>query len=243
MTVNRSSEKSGLIFKIVFFCIFVFSLVLGMYLTIMERNVSNDHDVKIEYIDQWTVVDENGNGQRTGRMYVDERAYTEDFTIISRLPVKVRNDSVLCFLNRSDVSVYINGVLRKDFNRTEDTGIPGGSLKEFYITVPLNATDSGAVIKIVRYKTDWNPVVVPETFVTSTEGMYEYMLKKYGLSFAMETVLFVSALIVTLIGFVIRIWKRQTVSMLYAALGVLDVACWLIAVSQITPFCHEGLFR
>ena len=63
-----------------------------------------------------------------------------------------------------------------------------------------------------------------------------YLTGKYGLSFVMTIILFVAALIVTIIGIALRIWKRHTIDMLYGALGILDVACWLISVSQITPF-------
>ncbi len=102
--------------------------------------------------------------------------------------------------------------------------------------VPLNSSDSSAELTIEKGKTDWNPMVVTETFITTFDGVYNYLAEKHGVSFAMSLIVFVASLLVTVIGLVIRIWKKQTIDMLYGALGILDVACWLIAVSQITPF-------
>ena len=131
---------------------------------------------KIQYIDKWTVTDSSGKSFETGRTYNDDRAYTEDFTITSRLPKQINIDSVLCFMNRSNVKVYIGGKLREDFDRFKDTGVPGGSLKEFYMTIPLSTSDAGAEVRIVRYKTDWNPLIVSETFITTYEGVYDYIV-------------------------------------------------------------------
>ena len=42
-------------------------------------------------------------------------------------------------------------------------------------------------------------------------------------------------LLVLFIGLVMRFWYRQPIDMMYAALGVADVALWLLSVSQFTP--------
>ena len=246
MVVKSTARTSGLIikivFKIVFLCLFGLSLLLGLYLTNIVRNLPDTQNYSLQYIEKWTVIDESGKSFETGRTYDDERAYTEDFITVSHLPDKLWNDSMLCFLNRSNVKVYINGELRKEFDRYKDTGIPGGSMKEFYITVPLGLSDAGAEIKIYRQKTDWNPFVVPETFVSSSEGFFDYLYDKYGISFGMSAVLFIASLLVTVIGIAMLIWKRQNINMLYASLGVLDVACWLISVSQLTPYVTRIFF-
>ena len=236
MAFRKTSKINMLLFKIVFFCLFIFSLLMGIFLTNIVKNHSKDENVKIDYIESWTVIDEEGHSFETGRTYNSPRAYDENFTISAKLPDIIRPDSILCFMNRSNVKVFVNEELRADFDQIKDPGFPGGSLKEFYITVPLSTSDAGTELRIERSKTDWNPVICPETFITSTQGIYNYLTGKYGLSFVMTIILFVAALIVTIIGIALRIWKRHTIDMLYGALGILDVACWLISVSQITPF-------
>ena len=58
----------------------------------------------------------------------------------------------------------------------------------------------------------------------------------------MSVILFVESLFVTIMGIILRLWKKQTIDMLYAAWGIFIVACWLIAVSQITPFVTRVYF-
>ena len=242
MVLNRSPNHNSLLIKLVFYCVFGCSLLIGLYL-ILSYRVNTEANVNhIAYIDRWTVIDKDGKQFETGRTYQDERAFHEEFTIVPQLPNEIWHDSVLCFLNRSDVSVYMNDELRKDFRRMEDTGIPGGSLKEFYMTVPLASSDAGASIRMVRGPTDWNPTVVPETFVSSHEGVYDYLIEKYGVSFGLSVILFVASLLVLIIGIVMRFWKHRTIEMLYAALGILNVSCWLIAVNQLTPFITRVYF-
>lgn len=239
MVVSKTAAANSFIFKIIFLCIFAISLLLGIVLTDHVRSVPGNRAVGVQYIDHWNVIDRNGQSFRVGRTYDDERAYTEDFTIVSQLPEKVENGDLLCFLNRSNVRVYINGELRRDFDKIRNTGIPGGSLKEFYLKVPLSASDAGAEVRIERGKTDRNPMVVSETFVASADSIYHYMLKKYGLSFFLSVILLIASLLAAIIGFIMRIRYKQTIDMLYAALGIFDIACWLISISQFTPIVTE----
>ena len=235
MVFKDTSGKIMLVFKIAFFCVFLFSLLTGVFLTGIVKDKSDKTISDIIYIESWTVFDETGNSFKTGRTYSDDRAYKEDFTIVTKLPDKIDLDRKLCFQNRSSVDIYIDGVLREKFDRIKDTGIPGGSIKEFYMSVPLSSADSGKELKIIRYKTDWNPIVVPETFVTSSDGIYSYMMSNYGISFVFTMILFVASLLTTVVALVMRVRIRQKIDMLYGALGILDVACWMLSVSQITP--------
>ena len=110
--IADKGAKGTTVFKILFFTVFVFSLLLGAYLIKTLNNDYNEHNNAIKYIDNWTVTDSYGNSFEAGRTYNDERALSEDFTIISVLPDNIYNNSLLCFSNRSDVSVYIGGELR-----------------------------------------------------------------------------------------------------------------------------------
>ena len=236
MDVSEASKRHSTFFKFVFFCVFGLSLMIGFYLTYVSMNISNDDDIKIQYIEKWTVTDSSGSKTEVGRTFNDDRAFSEEFTITAKLPDEISGDSVLYFMNRANIKVYINGELRKEWDRKKDTGIPGGSMKEFYMDIPLSEKDSGGELKMIKSPTDWNPMVVSETFITTTEGLYHYITRKYGLSFSMIVILFVAALITTITALVLRIHLRRPISMLYGALGILDIACWMLAVSQATPF-------
>ena len=241
-TNNAQQAIGKLIFKVILFALIVLTGLLDLYLTSVVKELPDSNNAKIVFIDRWNVIDKDGESFDTGRLYNNSRAYTETFTTISKLPNHIWHDSMLCFKNRSDVQVYINGELRRDFNIKRDTGIPGGILKEFYITIPLTPSDGGAEVKIIRGPTEWNPEVVPETFVATTIGLYNYLAEKYGVQFVLTIMLFIAAILVTIFGFLIRIWKRQTMDMIFASLGILDVAFWSISVSQIAPFFTNQFF-
>ncbi len=237
MENNVRINKIWIILKIMFFCMIAFSFFCGVHLTNNVNQLSEKQE--LQYIENWTVIDSEGNHFKTGRSYKDERAYSEDFTLITKLPENIESNQLLCFQNRSDVKVFINGELRKSFDRISDTGIPGGSLKEFYMTIPVNQFDAGAELKIVRSKTEWNPTLVFETFLTTSEGFNTYMTSRYGLSFTMAVVLLIASLLVIVVALIIQVLNHQRINMLYAALGIFNVACWLISVSQFTPFVFD----
>lgn len=233
MAHDTTTQDSGAILKILFFCVFSFCIILSIALIRHSRPESEN---QLNYIENWTVTDSSGERIQTGRKYMDKRALTEDFTITAHLPDTIRQGQVLYFQNRSSVKVWINGQLRTSFDRDKDTGVPGGTLKEFYITVPLGPEDAGAEVKMLRYRTDWNPVVAPETFVASPDDVNHYMVSMYGLPFALTIVLFITSILVLIVSIFICILNKLNMDIIYAAMGIFTVSCWLIAVLQFTPF-------
>ena len=61
MAFRKTFKINMLLFKIVFFCLFIFSLLMGIFLTNIVKNHSKDENVKIDYIESWTVIDEEGH--------------------------------------------------------------------------------------------------------------------------------------------------------------------------------------
>lgn len=84
MVVNKTSKIGSIVFKIIFFCVFSFSLIIGIVLSCNVNSISEA--ASVSFIENWTVIDQGGNSIETGRTYSDDRAYSEDFTIISRMP-------------------------------------------------------------------------------------------------------------------------------------------------------------
>ncbi len=188
------------------------------------------------YIENWTVIDSFGNRTEVGRTYVDDRAFAENFTIVGRLPEGINDNSVLCFSTRSNTMVYIDGQLRRSFNRSRDVAIPGGSVKSFYMIVPLKAADSDAEIRVFRGRTDRHPEIVPLTFVAPLSGVYSFLLNEYGLAFMLGFMIMVLSAIVALAGASMRIIYKRHIDMLYAALGIFITSGWIVSNSYIYPF-------
>ena len=211
------------------------SFIFFLYCLNIDRSgvITNDEPV---FIENWTVTDSAGNSFEVGRSYVDDRAYDEDFVIRTTLPDGIRDNSYICFATRSDTIVYINGVVRTEYIRKQDVDIPGGSVKGFYITVPLNEHDSNADLRIFRGRTDRHPEIAPVTFVATMSEVYSYMLGEYGVTFLLALMLLLLSVIVMVSSLVMRAIFKRHIDMLYAALGIFITSLWILTNSYLCPF-------
>ncbi len=217
------------------FVFIIASVVFLLYCFSIDRSGIIESDEPV-FIEKWNVRDTAGNTIEVGSTYVDDRAYVEDFVISTTLPDGIRDNSYLCFATRSDTIVYINGEVRKEFIRRRDVDIPGGSVKGFYMTVPLDESDSGADLRIFRGRTDRHPEIVPLTFVSTKSGVYSFMFGEYGVTFFLALMLLLLSVIVIAASLVMRaIFKRQ-IDLLYAALGIFITSLWIVTNSYLCPF-------
>lgn len=189
-----------------------------------------------EYIKTWEVIDRDGNSLSVDAPYRDKRFETEDFTIVSTLPGDIKEGSYLCFITRGNVDVYIDGELRKSFDTYRDIDLPGGTVKNFYMLVPLKPDDSGAEVRMTRIHTDKRFEIVPETFVTSPKGLYDVLMDKYGVAFIMSFMLLAVSGFIMMIAAGIQMGYKRTISLLYASAGIFVTAGWLITDSYLYPF-------
>ncbi len=97
------------IFKLIFLAVFLLCLVIGVQLALRVRSRANPDP--LTYIEHWTVVDAAGNRTEAGRTLDDERAFEEDFTIISQLPDEIGYDET------GQDDIYMTALLH-------DIGIP-----------------------------------------------------------------------------------------------------------------------
>ena len=221
--------------KIFFFMFLAFTIVFMVIYSIFDKE-SIIHRDERRFIESWNVVDADGNTFETGRTFRDNKVYNGDFTVTSKLPDNIYNNQVLCFSAYTEVSVFIGGEKSRELTIIDDSSIPGGHVKSFYVTIPLYDEDSGQEIKIVRNTSSGRPEVVPETFVTTVNGVYAFLFERYGFSFCFALVLLAFSLIVIFIGLGLMVWYRQKMKMLYGALGVFIVAAWLVTNSFLYPF-------
>ncbi len=223
------------IVKYIFYAFLLSSIIFLFYYSSKDKTGVIDIDEPV-FIENWTVTDSKGNKFEVGRSYVDDRAYSEDFIIEATLPSDVEDNSYLCFTARTNTIVYVNGVVRKEFIRNRDVGVPGGSVKGFYMTVPLHKTDAGGDIRMYRGRTNRHPEIAPVTFVSTMSGVYAFLLGEYGATFFFALMMLLISLIVTIAGIVMNIVYRRRIDMLYAALGTLTTSAWIVTNSYMCPF-------
>lgn len=228
-------EACNRMVKIVFVCMMLFSAVVFLEYVMRDEEGGVKID-EVEFIEHWTVVDGDGDTFETGRSYLAQKAYDKDFTIITNLPEQVENNTFLCFATGKNVKVYVGGELRKSFDERRDVKIPGGSVKRFYMLVPLKAGDAGAELRIERAATTRRGQIVPESFVGTLGGIYAYMMGHYGLTFMLAEVIQILSLVVIIVGFGMRIAYKRKINMLYGSLGIFIIASWIVTDSFLFPF-------
>ncbi len=232
---KRNTDKVIFGYKIILILMLIFIFMLAVFYAIKDKKGAMEIDKPV-YIDQWTVTDSEGNSFTTGRYHVAEKDYKDYFTIEATLPDKIKDNSVLCFQTGKNVEVYVNGKLRKDFVEKRDVVLPGGSVKRFYMLVPLESEDSGGQVRMVREGTSKKGQIVPRTFVSSMAGVYLYILTRHGLPFMLAEVLLIFSIVVVIISMVLAFWQKREINMLYGALGISIICGWVITNSFVFPF-------
>ncbi|MCR5503375.1 MAG: response regulator [Lachnospiraceae bacterium] len=222
-------------YKAVFIAMLAFTAFMLIYFSAKDRAGWKPEE-EIIFIDRWTVTEADGTSIETGREYYASKDYKEEFTISSTLPEGLGNNQYLCFSTGRNLSVYINGEFRGDFIEDRDILIRGGNVKRFYMMIPLEPSDSGAEVSIIRHPTFHSGQIVPETFVATMGGAYAFMLDHYGLTFMLSAIVAIFAIVAVIVGIAMRIIYRRSIGMLYGALAILDVAAWVITNSMLYPF-------
>ena len=220
--------------KAVFFAFLTFTFACIIYYHVMDKAKGIAVD-EPRFIEEWTVIDDNGNTFKTGRELIADRRYNAPYSIISYLPDDIKDNDVLTYGACKDYTIYINGEVRASFKESEDMIMPGGAVKTYYRTLELRPEDSGAEIRMDRISVTRHPEIVPTTFVSSLGGFYYEMMKNYGLSFFMSLVLLMFSFAVILVAVVFIIKNRRMINMFYGAFGIFIVACWLVTNSYIYP--------
>ena len=215
---QRLYQASIMTVKIVLGSMLALSTFVLFYFGLINRGHVVETD-PIRYLNDWAVtIADNG-----------------DQTLKATLPRHVADNEYLYFETRKDVYVYINGALRKDFVEARDINIPGGSFKRFLLSIPLNASDSGAEITIVRIAPQDIDFNVPDVILTTRYGAMSYLLEAMGTSFSLSFIVLIFSFAAFVVSLVLRFIYKQRMDLLYGALGIFVIAAWLITDNYLFP--------
>ena len=228
-------EVSSFLVKLVMYSMLCAAILIYLYYGSKEQPDQVKAE-EIRYIEHWFVEQPDGTEILTGRTYRAEEDYPEDYAIYATLPKDVMDNEYLCFQVGKNVAVYVDGELRKDFIEKRDVIVPGGSVKRYYILVPLYSADAGKEVKMIRQSTIKKGLIVPEAFVSTFGGCYDYMLVHYGLTFILAVVIFVLSLVVIAVSVAMSHWYKRKINMMYGAMGIMIISAWLITDSFLFPF-------
>ena len=165
-------------------------------------------------------------------------AYSEngDQTLTTTLPADVKANEYLFFETRNDVSVYIDGVLRKDFVEKRDINTPGGSFSRLLMYVPLSESDAGENITVYRIAPQAIDKKIPDFYISTRSGAISHLLKTSGLAFILSFIVLVFSFVTFIVSIVLRFSFKQKIDMLYGALGIFSISAWLFTESYLFPF-------
>ena len=232
---QRLLDTSVTAVKIVLCVLFAFVIFLSIYYGMINK-ADVPKDEPLEFIESWTVTDNNGKDFTTDRSYVSEELSEYDYTIRSTLPQDIKNNEYLFFETRKDTAVFINGELRKDFVVDRDVNVPGGAIKRFYMMVPLGESDSGAEVKMEIKATINDDLIVPESFISTRYGAFSYMVENGGLSLFLASIVLIFSFVVFVVSVILRIWYKLNIDMMYGALSTFVISAWLVTDSTLLPF-------
>ena len=200
-------------------CIMICSIAfVFIYYGMIKKGVILENE-PLRMVDEWSTEDKENT-----------------FTVISILPNDIGENEYLFFETRKDVEVFVNGELRKDFIEDRDLNFPGGSVKRFYMMVPLKEADSEKEIKLVYYSILKEDHRVPTAFVSTRDGAMRYLFDRYGLSFILAMIVLIISFLVFVVSVILRLWYKLKIDMMYGALGIFIIAAYLITDSYLCPF-------
>ncbi len=228
-------EISINIVKAIIALLLIFCLSVYAFFYFIDRRDAGINE-PFRYIESWTVTGSDGSNALVGRTYSDVSAYTTDYTIESTLPEGIGETESLYISTRKDLTVYINGVLRKEYVEEDDFRFFVGAVKRFYLVVPLTKSDAGAPIRIVVKASQKDEEIVSENFITTRYGAFNYLMKQDSLAFFLTFVVLIFAIVAFIVSVVLRFLYKLEIDMMYGSVGIFVIAAWIISESPLFPY-------
>ena len=216
---QRLLDISNVAVKILLLVLLVFNAFVFIYYGFINRGEVIPKE-KVQFMKDWSV----------------QEGENSEITISATLPQNITDNEYLYFDTRRDVTVFINGELRKDFIEKRDVNMPGGVFRRFYVMVPLKREDSGSDIIIVRHSVADIDREVPEIFIGTPSASFDYLFDKMGHMFVLSFIVLIFSFVSFVVSIVLRLMFRTKIDMMYGALSIFVIAAWLITDSMLFPF-------
>ena len=158
----------------------------------------------------------------------------EELVLETVLPEVINDDTWICYLSDSNTSVYIDGKLRRSYDKNKDT-IIGGALKRLHIFVELYPGDAGKNIKIVFSANRNNTINLRPVYIGNSLGIIERIITLDIVNFILTFALLSISLIAIGIGLMLRFSRKMESPITAMGVGVLFMSIWLI--------CDSSLFQ
>ncbi len=229
-------EKFYIAFAIMFISMIVFAVVDRS-----GKKVEGQIPRKNNTIENWTLIRGDGSSEDIefpARIKADK---DEIITIETTLPTDIRDNMWVSYYCRANNKVYVEGDLRKTYDRAE-TGVPGGSLSDVSLFVNVNASDGGKIIKIVFDDPLVDDLAFYEVNYGDSLGLILGILKKNAVIAILAVLLLISALVVVAIDTTSALSAGRKPLVTHLAVGVLFASSWVIFNLRIFPLATKTYY-
>lgn len=138
----------------------------------------------------------------------DAGGYYGKVVISTKLPYLVQDDAVFCLLSRADCRIYVDGILRYTFD-SSDNPLPGGAVKSIILQVPLEKSDGGKILSIVKNGGGSAVTGIRRVYLGNSLGIFDAILREYGWTFFPASMLFIVCLVTVGIGITKRLFGKD----------------------------------
>lgn len=149
------------------------------------------------------------------------------------LPGRIEDDSWVCFRgSQQDMSIYIDGELRKHFD-TKDTRPVGKCSMDAYVFLRLSAADEGRVIRVVTVSDSAQSGTMNQVYIGDRFGIWLTLVKQHGPDVIIALMILILAIVD--IGCSIVIYKvyRRHFPMEYLGWVFLLAAFWVLSQTKL----------
>lgn len=228
LNIDNGLKSYARVFRIAFFAIFAAIVVMFIFASKNDEqsdNMLGGYKCK-ELTSVWFQIDEDGNREVVklpGTFKSDSSGTTAVETV---LPFIIDDGTYLSLRSASsEVSVYIDGALRSQYDYS-DSVFSGGDTPSAFLFVKLRETDAAKKLRIETKAKNVYGGYVSRVFYGDQTGILLYYIHDHILEVFMVLFLLVISIVIIIISLVTEKRTGQVSELIYLALGVLFMAGW-----------------
>lgn len=167
----------------------------------------------------------------------------EPLCVRAKIPEDISLDSTkwLCITAvQQDVSVYIDGQLRKSYS-TENTRLWGDVSVSAYLFVPLRQGDAGRELTMVLKSNSSYSGVVHRVYVGTVSGIWRYFIKDNLFAVLIALFIFILSVVSIIIDIVLSVSIGRKFYLGFLSWGVLLLSVWVLAQSPIRQLYFDNV--
>lgn len=139
-----------------------------------------------------------------------------------------------------DISVYVDGELRKSYS-TEETRLWGSTSVSAYVFVPLNKDDAGKEISVTFSSDSVYSGVMHQVYVGTIFGIWLSFVKENIFAVLIALFIFILSVVSIIINIILSVKTDRKFYLGFLGWGILLLSVWVLAQSPIRQLYFENV--